>query len=274
MIGSYRGTQIDGLVASQKPLGGSSGDGNIWTTSSSGVAGIDALYVAAGDDLADGDMGIINTGGSPVVFYYSTAARNWTRTNPIHNSSQQYFPEASKTNGFRVDDVDDLDWTTQNYTYSPPDHIMNSASSVNGFVYTNDLAFTMSEIGFMVVNKAIVATGATSTPIFDLRRNVSGTSYNLRLYVSGGNWAIQSSTGGRSLGVAYSQNTEYTFEVYYNYSNNRCWVWEDYTGSTSVFNTSFSLPTTGGTASALALQNLDGELTVESLAYGHLISAV
>lgn len=270
--GSYRGSEITGSVARQKPLGTDLGDANVWTTTSSGVTGLDALYTAAGANLADGDLGIIDITGDSIIFVYKDAMRNWIRVNPRHNSSQQVFPESAKSYGFRNQDATTVGWEDDGtgYSYSPPDHILTT-SAASAYIYTDDLAQSMTEWGCIVLKRMQVDTGATSTPIFSLRRDVSGTRYDLRLTVVSGAWHILSNSGSVNTGISYAQNTEYNIEVYYNYSNNRCWVYQDYDmGSTAVFNTSIILPTTGGTAAGLALQNNSGVLRMEGFAVGHL----
>lgn len=270
---SYRGTVISGGVARQKPLG--TGQPSVWTTTSSGVTGIDALYTAAGANLADGDIGIIGITGAPILFSYSDAAKNWVRVNPRLNSSRNYFVEASTTNGFRNQDATTVDWTEylSTYSYSAPTHTI-TASGGNGYVITDDSAHAMNEIGFIVLHKSTVQTGATNYPFIDLRRDDGASPYpNLRLRrTATGDWGIEASPQV-STGVAFNLNTEYSWEVYFNYASNRCWVYQDYAANPTVINnTAIALPTTSGTNSGLAIQVSDGVWELEGLALGHLVT--
>lgn len=273
MIGSYPGTEISGSVARMKVGGADLGDANVWVTASAGVAGRDALYTAAGANLADGDIGIIDSGGTPVAFRYSDAARNWVRLNPFSNSNAVYAVEDAKTNGFRNQDATTVGWTDSgsDYTYSAPDHIFDADPSPAARLDTVDTPFAMSEVGFIILDKVLVQTGATGIPIFDLRRNVSGSPYqNLRLQPASGTWQI-SSVSTSDTGVAYAQNTEYSFEVYYDYATGRAWVYHNYSATpTLVNNSAITLPTTTGSTSGLLLMNVAGIMTMEGAAFGHL----
>lgn len=271
----YRGTVISGGVARQKPLGsGDVGDANVWVTTSSGVSGIDDLYTAAGANLSDGDIGIIDTSGTPVAFTYSTTAKNWVRLNPFSTGNDCYFVEASKTNGFRTEDATTVGWDNAStaHSYSDPDNIM-TASGASAYLQTDDGPFSMTEVGFIVLHKFMIATGATNTPIFDLRRDDGASPYpNLRLYVAAGTWQINAVSPSNT-GVAYSQNTDFSFEVYYNYATSRCWVYHNYSATpTSVANSSVTLPTTTGSRSGLMLQNNSGVLSIEGAGYGHMVT--
>lgn len=269
--GSYRGTEISGGVARQKPLG--TGQPSVWTTSSSGVTGIAALYTAAGANLADGDIGIIDTGGSPVTFRYTESVKNWMRTHPFSTSNAALFVEDAKSNGFRQQDATTNGWDDGGtaHSYSDPDNIM-AASGSAAYLQTDDLPFTMTEVGFILLHNMKVATGASAEPIFDLRRDDGASPWpNLRLRVNGGLWQIQRSAGTASTGVAYALNTDFCFEIYYNYATGRCWVYNDYSATpTGIANTGIILPTTTGARSGLLLQNPDGVLSVEAAAFGHM----
>lgn len=264
------GTIISGGVARQ--ISGGTGQPSVWATASSGVAGIDALYTAAGANLADGDIGITNTNVTPRVFYYSSTIKNWIRVNPLNSANTTYFTDDGKCYGFRLEDATTVGWSDDgsDYTYSAPYHTF-TASGATARVSTDALAQSMDEIGCIIIYKMIVATGATSTPIFDLRRNLSGTNYNLRLQVSGGFWQLLNGASVISTGIAYAQNTEYSFEVYYNYNTSRAWVYHNFGATpTSISNSPVTLPTTGGTKAGLALQNNSGVLTMEGFGLGHL----
>lgn len=265
------GTIISGGVARQ--ISGGTGQPSVWTTSSAGVAGRDALYTAAGANLADGDIGIIDTGGSPVTFRYTESVKNWMRTHPFSTSNAALFVEDAKSNGFRQQDATTNGWGDGGtaHSYSDPDNIMAASGSAS-YLQTDDLPFTMTEVGFILLHNMKIATGATAAPIFDLRRDDGASPWpNLRLRENGGLWQIQRSAGTASTGIAYAQNTDFCFEIYYNYATGRCWVYNDYSATpTGIADTSIILPTTTGTRSGLLLQNPDGVLSVEAAAFGHM----
>lgn len=265
------GTIISGGVARQ--ISGGTGQPSVWDTASAGVAGRDALYTAAGSNLADGDIGIIDTGGSPITFRYTESVKNWVRTHPFSTSNEALFVEDAKSNGFRDEDATTVGWTDSgsNYSFSSPTHTFDADPSPAARLDTTDTPFTMTEVGFIIVNKVLVQTGATSIPIFDLRRDDGASPWpNLRLQPASGTWQI-SSVSASDTGVAYAQNTEYSFEVFYNYATGRAWVYHNYSATpTSVANSAITLPTTPGATSALLLMNVAGVMTMEGAAAGHM----
>lgn len=190
---SYRGTVISGGVARQKPLG--TGQPSVWTTTSSGVTGIDALYTAAGDNIADGDVFLIGEGTSNQEFFIVRVDTTGSfHVLPINLPNGESII-ASSVLGFDAQVPDDGGWTESNtgggdwtessglVTGTSPTTGSNRARAVAGDQTADTVLIVIENLsGVLNANNELELIGAVSTSnrYVSLRNtsgnwNVSGT---------------------------------------------------------------------------------------------------
>lgn len=246
------------------------------TTTSAGVAGMDDLY---SQSPQDGQFGILDSDGTPILFRYSSVANVFVRVSPLPNTNQNYFVNDTNSNGVRGAAATAPEWSLSNYSFASGTHTLVGDAVENGFIFPDDVVPNLTEVAFICVHKVLVETGATSTPIFDVRDDNGVTTDNIRLRVvdfgAGDlNWAF----GGASnvdTGIDYAQNTEFSFEIYYNLTAGTATIYHNYSATpTSVNNSAVSLLTTGSSAPSLALIGDSGTVNFEAFAAGQLVTQV
>jgi hypothetical protein len=188
---SYRGTTITGGIARQTPLVNDLGNSNIWSTASTGVAGIDAVRTAAGADLGNND--IIITGFPATPEYFMVRADSYSNLHvlPINLPNGDSLVTASVL-GFAEQVPDDGDWTESNsgsgdwaessglVTGTSPTTGSNRARAAAGDHTADTVLLVLENLsGVINANNELELIGAVSTSNrYASLRNTSG-NWNL-----------------------------------------------------------------------------------------------
>lgn len=230
----YRGTIISGGVARQKPL--DLGDANVWSTSSTGVTGINAARANAGANLANNDIIITGYPSTPEYFMVRADSSGNLHVLPIDLPNGETLVTSSVL-GFSEQIPSDGDWTESNtgsggwaessgtVTGTSPTTGSNRARAIAGSQTDTQVLLVMEDlVGVLNADNELELIGAVSTS----NRYVS-------LRNTSGNWNV-SGTHSTGQAVTSANTLEMLCDgpgnlIYYRWGRSGSWTSQPFTST-------------------------------------------
>jgi len=266
-------------IDSVAPSGGGGGGvtPTIFETTDAGQAGISALTAMA---PSDGQMGIIDAAGTPVMLEYDATRVRWFRVFASGGTIGQPYT-ITDIEGYRLETPGDAGWTETtaagqliDYDTTVPGAVAYQTDGVSSTAWVTakeDPIPAQDDVQFIVIDDAnlgYVTTPATGdwNAIYQMTVNVPSAKA-LRIWAEGTTWRVGPSyAAGNDTGINISDGA--TIELYL--VGGRLYVFEDFSAAPSVdisYTMNTSQATTGETTFAsIWLQDQDEERTLSHTA--------